>query len=277
MPHEDERSAMQQRIAELEQEVARLRQQSQAANDLQARLVQVKTASILGMPGEHSALLEQIVATAMHVIGARAGSLYLLDEETDDLVFEVALGEGSPPLRGVHLPLGQGVAGWVAATGQVIAIADVQQDPRWAQDVAKAAGYQPKSMLVMPLILRDETIGVLQLLDKNGGEPFSANDIATLGLFANQAAIAIAQSGTVRSLKAMMRSLLIGTDGSGDLSREAAAVVAGIEEQASFKDIVRLATYLGELVRYDDASRRLGLTIAGAIVDYVQSLHRVGR
>lgn len=169
-----ELAAARARIAALEAEVARLRARvadEQVVDDLRARLAGVGAVGILRAPSERDDLLEQLVRTAMHVLHARAGSLYLVDEEADELIFEVALGEQAAPLRGQRFPVGQGVAGWVAATGQAIGIGDVQQDQRWSQEIARTVGYAPKTMLAMPLTLRDDVIGVLQLLDKEGAAP----------------------------------------------------------------------------------------------------------
>jgi GAF domain-containing protein len=268
------------RIAELEQEVARLRAQAEDASfvaELRARLAQVGAAGTLSAPTEHSELLEQIVQTAMHVLGARAGSLYLIDEGSEELIFEVALGERAEPLRGRRIPLGQGVAGWVAATGQAIAVADVQHDPRWAQEVGRAVGYAPKTMLAMPLLLRDRVTGVLQLLDKDGGQPFDAADMATLGLFARQAAVAIEQSRTIHSLSALLRASIMDLDQQGDLSQRAAAFVTHTEESAEYADTMRLASLLGEIARSGDAGRRLSLDVAAAIANYLRARPRYGR
>lgn len=247
--------------------------------ELRARLAQIGAAGTLAAPSQHSDLLDQIVQTAMHVLGARAGSLYLIDEGSEELVFEVALGERAEPLRGRRLPLGQGVAGWVAATGQAIAVADVQQDPRWAQQVGQAVGYTPKTMLAMPLLLRDRVTGVLQLLDKGDGQPFTAGDMATLGLFANQAAVAIEQSRTVRSLSALLRAALADLDQEGrlgDLATRAAAFVAHTEESGEYRDTMRLAEQLGEIVRQGDAGRRLALDVVGAVTTYLRTRRQYG-
>ena len=268
-----------QRIAMLEDEVARLRAQAKdesVATEVRARLAHVGAAGVLSAPTEHTALLEQIVQTAMHVLHAHAGALYLLDEESEELVFEVALGGGGAPLRGRRLAPGQGIAGWVAATGQAIATTDVQQDPRWSQEFGRLVGYTPQTMLTMPLLLRDRVVGVLQLLDKESGEPFSTDDMVTLSLFAQQAAVAITQSGTVRNLSALLRVLLADEDPtpSGDPA-ETAAFVAQTEESAEYHDTLQLAAYLAEIAHHDDAGRRLCLEVVGAIVNYLRTRPQV--
>ena len=262
------------RIAALEAEVARLRsrlEDERGADELRVRLAQVGAAGALGAPADHDTLLEGIVQTAMHVLGARAGSLYLVDEETDELIFEVALGAKASTLRGQRIPMGRGIAGWVAATGQLLAVSDVQRDPRWAQEIGQAVDYSPQMMLAMPLLLHDEVTGVLQLLDKESGESFSAEDMDTLGLFAQQAAVAIAQSGTVRNLGALLRAQLAGLAGGGDLSRGATAFLDRTEESAMYRETLQLAETLGRIARSGEAGRRLSLQVAGAIADYLDA------
>lgn len=244
--------------------------------ELRARLAQVSATGVLSAPSEHSALLDQIVQTAMHVLGARAGSLYLIDEGAEQLEFVVALGERAAPLVGQRLPLGQGVAGWVAATGQAIAVSDVQQDPRWAQSVGQAVGYMPKTMLAMPLLLRDRVTGVLQLLDKEGGAPFSAADMATLGLFANQAAVAIDQSHTLHSLTALVRSALTTLEQPEEFARQAASFAARTEESIDYRETMQLAALIGEIARSGDAGRRLSLDIAQAVTKFLRGRPRYG-
>lgn len=271
-----------QRIAELEAEVARLRAQAegaQVAAELRARLAVVGAAGRLAPPSGHAELLEQLVQTAVHVLRARAGSLYLVDEAGEELVFAVALGERAAPLRGRRLPLGQGIAGWVAASGQAIALADVQQDPRWAQDIGRAVGYAPKTMLVVPLLLRDRVTGVLQLLDKEDGQPFSAEDMGTIGLFANQAAVAIDLSRTLGSLSALLRFSLtdLGRQADlGDLAERAATFADHTEESGEYHDTLHLAGMLGEIVRQGDAGRRLSLEVIGAIARYLRAQPQLG-
>ena len=272
MTAKDELELALQHIAELEGEIAQLRaevEDNTAAAELRTLLAQLGAVSILGASDEHSDVLEHIVKTAMHVLLAQAGSLYLVDESSGELVFEVALGEHAAPLCGQHIPLGQGIAGWVAVSGQAISVADVQQDPLWADEVARTVGYVPRSMLATPLYLRDNVIGVLQLLDKDDGQAFSAADIATLGMFAQQAAVTIEHSRSMFSLSALFRMLLCDQDREGNLVTKMTAFVASTEASAEYHDILKLARLLGMIAHHSDSSRRMCIQIAEAIVNYL--------
>jgi GAF domain-containing protein len=274
MATKDELEAARQRIAALEGEVAQLHARvgnNEAAAELRAQLTQLGVAGILAAPTEHLELLKQIVQAAKQVLHAQGGTLYLVDENSEELVFEVALGPGGDMLRGTRFPIGQGIAGWVAASGQALAIADVQQDPQWAQGIGRGLGYTPKTMMAMPLVLRDTVIGVLQIMDKHDGTPFSVADTATLGLFAQLAAVAIAQSRRILSLAALMQALLKDQDQQGALAMQARAFVVDTEESAEYQDMLKLTRLLGEIARQGDAARRLSLHIAEALVTYLQA------
>src|SRR5206468_5403043 len=116
----------------------------------------------------HSRLLEMIVQTAAQVISARAASLFLINRQTQELVFEVALGQKAEDVKKFTVPLGHGIAGLVAVSGQPIAVSDASKDPRQAADIARSVGYVPQTILCVPLFYNDQIIGVLELLDKEG-------------------------------------------------------------------------------------------------------------
>ena len=132
------------------------------------------TAGTIGSPVTHARLLEMIVETAAHVISARSAALFLLDDEAHELVFEVALGTKAEEAKKYRIPLGHGIAGLVAVSGQPMAISDAQSDPRLAADVAEGIGYIPQSILCMPLFYGDRIIGAIELLDKEGASSFDA-------------------------------------------------------------------------------------------------------
>src|SRR5439155_15449252 len=109
------------------------------------------------------------------------------------------------------------ITGLVAATGQPMAIADAQADPRHATDIAQRIGYSPKSILCVPLIYKDEVVGVFELLDKESAASFSPSDIATLGLIANHAGVAVEQSRTLQNLSALIAEVLHLVRGAGEM------------------------------------------------------------
>jgi GAF domain-containing protein len=173
-------------------------------SELREALTLAGTAGVVAAPVTHAHLLEMIVQTASRVIRARAASLCLVDEKGQELVFEVVQGEKAEELRKIRVPLGHGIVGLVAQTGEPIAISDAQSDPRHASDVARRIGHTPRSIVAVPLFFEDRVVGVLELLDKLDGGSFGAGDIEALGLFANQAAIAIQQSRSHTSLALML-------------------------------------------------------------------------
>src|SRR5687768_17229746 len=178
------------------------------ADQLRQALTLAASAGTIASPVSHSRLLEMIVEVAAHVISARAASLFLIDEESQELVFEVALGPKAQEVKKFRVPLGHGIAGLVALTGQPMAVSDAQHDPRQASDIARSVGYAPQSILCVPLFYSDEVTGVLQLLDKENSDAFTSADMEILGMFANQAAVAIEQSRTHRNLTALIGEVL---------------------------------------------------------------------
>jgi GAF domain-containing protein len=95
-----------------------------------------------------------------------ACSISLVDDEGAELVFVAADGAGAAEIVGQAVPVGRGIAGWAAMSGQPIAVSDVQADPRFARDVAESTAYVPRAILAAPLMDADgEVLGVLSVLD----------------------------------------------------------------------------------------------------------------
>ena len=185
-------------------------------------------AGVVGSEESYRALLSAIVEVARSIFGATASSILLLDEETEELVFEAVVGEGEDTLLGTRFPAGTGIAGWVLATRTPLVIEDVHNDPRWSRDVAEDTGYVPKGLMAAPLLHEEGALGVLSVLDRPEQTLFSLQEMELLGLFANQAAIAVDLL-----LKARRAEALLG-DGGGDLAvvaRLATAVDALEDEQ----------------------------------------------
>jgi GAF domain-containing protein len=147
-------------------------------------------AGVLGVEEAHRQLLQSIVEVARAIFGAKASSIFLHDIDTDELVFEAVAGEGEGHLIGMRIPSSTGIAGWVLVTRQPLVVDDLQNDPRFARNVAQRTGYVPNSLMAVPLLHEDRALGVLQVLDREAAR-FTLEQMDLLGLFANQAAIAL--------------------------------------------------------------------------------------
>jgi len=202
-------------------------------------------AGVLGSEESYRALLAAIVEVARSIFGAKASSIVLLDEETEELVFEAVVGKGEDTLLGTRYPAGKGIAGWVLATRTPLVIEDVQQDPRFAKDVAEDTGYVPSGLMAAPLLHDERALGVLSVLDRPEQSLFSLKEMELLGLFANQASIAVDLLLKARRANRVLEQR------SGDLevvSRLATAIDALEDERriAGVRLLRELADTLGE-------------------------------
>jgi GAF domain-containing protein len=146
---------------------------------------------VLGAEDAHRDLLAAVVEAARAIFRARAASVFLLDEENDELVFEAVAGEGSKTLLGRRFPSSTGIAGWVLVTRQPLVLTDVGEDPRFSREAAASTGFVPRGLMAVPLLAEERALGVLEVLDPPTDERFSLAEMELLGLFARQAGIAL--------------------------------------------------------------------------------------
>ncbi len=135
-------------------------------------------------------LLNRIMESAVEILDCEAGSLLLVDEQTGESVFEVALGSVGSELEGQRLPPGAGLVGKAVTTKQALIQNDVKRSVDWF-NVDEQTGFSTKDLLVIPLVVKDHAIGVLEILNKKDRSPFNSKDLELLTAFAGQAAIAI--------------------------------------------------------------------------------------
>src|SRR3954452_11336756 len=135
-----------------------------------------------------------ITAVAQQFFGAAACSIAELDDESDELVYIAASGAGADAVVGIRLPIGRGIAGWVAQSGQPIAVSDLSRDTRFARDVAESTSYVPTALLAVPIETDEQLLGVLSILDRDEARPGAGRDLEVAALFASQAALAVQAS-----------------------------------------------------------------------------------
>jgi GAF domain-containing protein len=168
------------------------------------RLRAAVAAGVLPAEEDFARLLRSIVEVARAIFRAKASSVFLFDDATDELVFAAVAGDGEQSLVGKRIPSSTGIAGWVLASGTPLVLEDVQDDPRFARSVAEQTGYVPKGLMAVPLLDDERVLGVLQVLDRPAQARFSLQEMELLGLFANQAAIALTLLGSARNARAAL-------------------------------------------------------------------------
>ena len=206
------------------------------------------SAGVLPSEDMHRALLKSIVEVARAIFSARGASIFLLDEQTDELVFEAVASEEDQHLVGLRFPSGQGVAGWVLVTRQPIVIEDVTQDPRFAKEVAESTGYVPKGLMAVPLLHEEDALGVLEVLDRPQRPGFALMEMDLLSLFANQAAIALDLLRRARRAN----SALEATGGEAAVVARLAEAVDALEGERR-EAALRLVEALDAILRTSDA------------------------
>lgn len=266
-------------VERLRAEVERLKRRledERFAEDLREAMTLAAAAGSIASPVRHGRLLELIVETAAGVIGARAGSLFLIDFAKDELVFEVAVGPEAEQIEGFRMPVSQGIAGLVATSGQPMAISDARENPRVFKEVGERIKHHPDSILCVPLFTGDRIIGVFEMVDKIGAPSFSPDDMQILGMFANQAAIAIELSRTYRHVMPLMVELLssLGEQESArrvSLAERGAEFSLDLQEEVSYQEAIDLAKLVQEIAWRGDEERAAVLTILRGFAEYLRS------
>lgn len=135
-------------------------------------------------------LLRLVMEQVADLMKVEAGSL-LLREDTGDLTFAVVLGERRELLQGLRIAAEEGIAGWVASTGEPLVLPDVRIHPLFSTRVDALTGHDTRSMLCVPVKTAERVLGVIQLINRIDQTPFGEGDLALLSAIANHAATAL--------------------------------------------------------------------------------------
>jgi diguanylate cyclase (GGDEF)-like protein len=147
----------------------------------------VKTANSILEPRK---VIETIMTRVQQLIPSEAWSMLMVDEEKQELTFELALGEKGKDVSGFRVKIGEGIAGWVAQTGKPTIVNNAAKDPRFARRFDTETQFRTRSILCAPLISRGRTIGVVQVINRRGGR-FTQTDLDMLMTMVEPCAIAI--------------------------------------------------------------------------------------
>jgi HD-GYP domain-containing protein (c-di-GMP phosphodiesterase class II) len=174
-----------------------MRETSRKLEQLNALL---KLSSLINSVLDTSEIRKYAIEAAMSLLNTEAGSLILVDQETGNLYFEVALGDKGEKIKEVILKKGQGLAGWVVERREAIIVHNVQSDQRFCEIADMKSTFSTRDMVCVPVTSKDHVLGVLQAINKKNGI-FDDNDKKVLMSLADQVAIAVENANLYQELK----------------------------------------------------------------------------
>jgi signal transduction histidine kinase len=140
---------------------------------------------------EQEPLLRNILENAVSILNCEAGTLFLMDEPTGDLVFRVTVGPVAGNLLGQRLPAGTGIAGRAVQLGAPVIENDGQRSTAHFGVTDRQTGFISRALLAVPMQIKDRVLGVIEVINRRDGLPFVEDDQNLLTAFAGQAAVAI--------------------------------------------------------------------------------------
>jgi sigma-B regulation protein RsbU (phosphoserine phosphatase) len=201
--------------------------------ELERLRVLVEASKLINSSIEPSVLFSTIVSLATDQLGVERGTLYFVDDEKGEIWARIPT-EGE--ISEIRLPMGKGIAGTVAATGETVIVNDTSADPRFDGSVDRRTGFRTRSILCVPIRNRDgRIVGVLQLLNKREGE-FGAADLEFLALVSEHVAIGMENATLHISLlekDRMQRELSLGKEIQRRLLPKPPREIAGTEIAAT--------------------------------------------
>ena len=146
-------------------------------------------------------ILNRVMEKVGSIFAPLNWSLILLDPQANELVFKLVVGEAADKLRGKRIPADEGISGWIAETGQSVIVTDVLKDKRFSKRIDKMTGFSTQSIIGVPLKTENRVLGMIELVNKLNGQPFTALELKALTIIADFAAIALEKAFYIRAMR----------------------------------------------------------------------------
>ncbi len=160
----------------------------------------LKVSSIINSALEPDEVVSRTIEYTPEVFDSEAASLLLLDPQRDELYFTVATGEKGERVKEIRLKVGQGVAGWVAEHREPLIVNDTKKDERFFRAADEKSGFVTRNILCVPVLLKEELTGVLEVLNKKTGD-YTEEDLMLLRALSDQVAVALENARLYKELK----------------------------------------------------------------------------
>lgn len=145
-------------------------------------------------------LINKLLALALHACDSENGSLVLVDDETDELVFADVVGEARKQLLNHRIRHDVGIVGNVVTTREPVLVADVRKSAHWSPDIDRVIGFKTQALMCAPLYTDDKTYGAIEVINNNSNNDFDDNDLAILRVTARFVSQALQKAEDITQL-----------------------------------------------------------------------------
>ena len=156
---------------------------------------------ILNSTLDQKEVRRRAIEAVTRLMEAEVGSLLLVDEERNQLYFEVALGDEEEEIKKITLKMGEGIAGWVAQRGEPLIVNAPDQDPRFFNGVDGKTEFKTRNLICVPVKVKERVIGVLEAINKEGKKPFDQEDLSLFSSLGDWVAIALDNARVYQELE----------------------------------------------------------------------------
>ena len=125
-------------------------------------------------------LINELLTLALHACDAENGSLILIDDDCNDLVFAEVIGDTREQLLNHRIALETGIVGHVVKTQQAMLVTDVQNSAQWSSAVDQVIGFNTNALMCAPLYHNDQVYGAIEVVNNVSSDAFDENDLAIL-------------------------------------------------------------------------------------------------
>ena len=172
--------------------VSRARRQERESTRVESTIEAVSQVSeVIAAQTQPNELFSRLLDWAMDLMQSNSAAALLLDEDGQTLRFAATTGPKAADVMPLTVKVGEGVAGWVALHGQPAIVNDTQNDTRFARNFDRDTGFATQSILCVPLRLQGKILGVIEVINRVDGHPFTPGDADLLMAVANQAAVVL--------------------------------------------------------------------------------------
>lgn len=246
----------------------------------------IDVANLLTAPLTRS--IENLLRLAGQSVGSDEASVLVRDGQQGGLKFLVAIGQVADKLKGMRIPPGKGISGFVFASGQPMVIADVAQEKTFYNKVDQETGYKTETLLTTPLRADDEVIGVLQFVNRTGEppyEPHTPEEMDKAAYFADAMATLVEAHETAGLIETLFARAVQADDSSTPITPSTSSVKPKLQKKddatlrewlksvraaPEHKDLMRLAVALREVAGRGEAERQLCRDVIESLAQFVE-------